>query len=379
MRLRSERIVCPGATIAGEVVVEGGKIIAVGESSEAGDVLDLGDRWLVPGYIDVHVHGGGGAQCNTADPEEILAVARFHVGHGTTALVPTTVAAPADELEAALRAIARSRELDGGAAVLGARLEGPFISRARPGAMDPEVFVDPDRGLLERLQVAAQGGLRLMTLAPELPGALELIAILVADGVVASLGHSEASFAQARAAVSAGARSATHLFNAMPPLHHREPGLLGAVLELSEVNCELICDGIHVDPAVLRHGYRLKGAAGTRLVTDAMQAAGMPDGEYRLGATEVEVQAGRARIAHGGSIAGSTLTMDDAVRNAVRFLGLSVEEAVTLATANPARVLGMQKRKGAIVAGMDADLGVLDDRLAVCATLIGGVWAHGQP
>jgi N-acetylglucosamine-6-phosphate deacetylase len=379
MRLRSERIVCPGATIAGEVVVQGAKITAVRQSSGAGDVLDLGDQWLVPGYIDGHVHGGGGAQCNTTDPEEILSVARFHAGHGTTALVPTTVAAPAQELEAALRAIARSRELPGGAAVLGAHLEGPFLSRARPGAMDPAVFADPDRGLLERLQVAAQGGLRLMTLAPELPGALELIGVLVADGVVASMGHSEAGFEQTRAAVRAGARSATHLFNAMAPLHHREPGLLGAVLELSEVNCELIGDGIHVDPAVLRLAHRLKGGAGTRLVTDAMQAAGMPDGEYRLGAAPVEVQAGRARLVDGGSIAGSTLTMDAAVRNAVRLMGLSVEEAVALATANPARVLGIQERKGAIAAGMDADLVVLDEQLAVRATLIGGVWSQGPP
>jgi N-acetylglucosamine-6-phosphate deacetylase len=230
-----------------------------------------------------------------------------------------------------------------------------------------------------------------MTVAPELPGALELIEQLVGLGVVVSLGHSEAEYEQARRAVDAGASSATHVFNAMAPFHHRRAGLLGAVLDLPGVNCELICDGIHVAPAAMRLARRAKGARGLRLVTDAMQAAGMPDGEYRLGGERVQVADGRAVVAdgagqgdegrgqasEGGALAASTLTMDRALAGSVAMLGLSVEEAVEMASANPARVLGLQDRKGAIAPGLDADLVVLDEGLACWATMVGGRWVHG--
>ncbi|MBV9424489.1 MAG: amidohydrolase family protein, partial [Solirubrobacterales bacterium] len=247
------------------------------------------------------------------------------------------------------------------------------------GALDPETFLDPDPAALARLLAAGAGSVRVMTFAPELPGAPELIDSLLRSGVVASLGHTDATYAQARAAVERGARAATHLFNAMRPLHHREPGVVGAALDLPEVSCELICDGIHVDPAALRLVLRVKGAGGARLVTDAMEAAGMPDGRYRLGRAEVIVTGGRARLAGGGPIAGSTLTMDVAVRNAIRFLDLSMDEASALASANPARLLGLGGRKGAISPGLDADLVVLDEELRVCGTLIAGVWALGPP
>jgi N-acetylglucosamine-6-phosphate deacetylase len=403
IRLRSERILTPAGTIAGEVAIEDGRIVDVRpRGATAGHrndeaALELGDQWVAPGYIDLHVHGGGGAQCNTADPDEILAVSRFHAGHGTTALLATTVAAPVAELEAALKAIACccAGRPEGaavlGAAVLGAHLEGPFLSPRRPGAMDPGAFASPDPELLARLLGAGDGTVRLMTVAPELPGALELIGALAGAGVVASIGHTDATYAQTLAAVQAGARAATHVFNAMRPLDHREPGVLGAVLDLPEVSCELICDGIHVEPAVLRLAYRAKGRSGVTLVTDAMQAAGMPDGEYRLGATAVTVTGGRAvtggggaiagqaDTGDGGAIAGSTLTMDAAVRNAVRFLGVTVEQASALASANPARVVGLADRKGAVAAGYDADLVVLDDELRVRGTLVAGDWVLGPP
>ncbi len=389
-RLRSERIVTPVGTVAGEVIVEAGRIQAIRLESADPAAIDLGSRWLVPGLIDGHVHGGGGAQCNTTDPAEIAEVARFHARHGTTALLATTVAAGTDELCASLGAIARCRGSVDGAEVLGAHLEGPFLSRARPGAMDPDAFLDPDGRVLERL-MQASGRPRLMTVAPELPGALELIERLVRLGVVVALGHSEAEYEQARRAVSAGASSATHVFNAMASFHHRRAGLLGAVLDLPGVNCELICDGIHVAPAAMRLAWRAKGARGLRLVTDAMEAAGMPDGEYRLGGARVQVADGRARVANGagqgeegrshdtegGSLAASTLTMDRALAGSVAMLGLSVEEAVELASANPARVLGLQDRKGAIAPGLDADLVVLDEGLSCWATMVGGRWVHG--
>jgi N-acetylglucosamine-6-phosphate deacetylase len=219
----------------------------------------------------------------------------------------------------------------------------------------------------------------MMTLAPELPGALGLIGRLVGDGVIASVGHSDAGYDQVRTAVAAGVRSATHTFNAMAPLHHREPGVLGAVLDLPQVNCELICDGVHVSPVALRLACHAKGTPGIRLVTDAMQAAGRPDGEYRLGAARVMVAGGHARLADGESIAGSTLTMDEAVRGAVRWLGLTVEDAIGLASANPARLLGVTDRMGSIAPGLDADLVVLDDDLHPCAAIVAGEWVHGPP
>lgn len=379
MRLRSQRIVTPSGVVTGEVSVANGKIASVTPASGTGeDTIDVGDRWLVPGYIDTHVHGGGGWQCNTADPSDIHAMARFHGRHGTTALLATTVAAPPDELEAALRAIAvcTQHPASTGAVVLGAHLEGPFLSTARPGAMDPAMFRNPSKQLLERLFAAGQGTVRMMTLAPELPGALDVVRDLAAAGAVASIGHTDADYDQTLAASRAGAHAATHLFNAMPPFHHRHPGVLGAVLDLPEISCELICDAIHVDPAALRLAYRAKGPAAIRLVTDAMQAAGMPDGTYRLGAAAVEVRDGAAVLASSGSIAGSTLTMGQAVANAVSLLDISVEQAIALASTNPARLLGLEGRKGALARGNDADMVVLDDDLSVYGTIVGGVWTR---
>jgi N-acetylglucosamine-6-phosphate deacetylase len=334
--------------------------------------VDLGDRWLAPGFIDTHVHGGAGAQCNTDDPAEVQAMARFHAEHGTTAMLATTVAAPVDELEVALRTIATCNS----PTVLGAHLEGPFLSQERPGAMNPDTFIAPDTVTLARLMEAAGGVVRMMTLAPELPGSLELIGALIQENVVVSVGHSDARYDEVVAAARAGARSVTHTFNAMSPLHHREPGVVGAALDLAELHCELICDGIHVSPPALRL-VAAKGREGVRLVTDAMQAAGMADGSYRLGGADVEVVEGRATIAGGGAIAGSTLTMDAAVRNAVAFLNVSVADAVAMASSSPARLLGLHDSKGSIAPGFDADLVVLDDQLRCSATMVGGTWVPG--
>jgi N-acetylglucosamine-6-phosphate deacetylase len=394
MRLRSERIVTPLGTIGGEVAISDGLIDSLGPRAPGvpdDEVIDLGQRWIVPGYIDTHVHGGGGAQCNTTEPDEIATVARFHAGHGTTALLATTVAAPVQELVGVLGAIAdavrgrgaavRVEDARGdGAAVLGTHLEGPFLSAKRPGAMDPGMFIDPNPEVVAQLLSAGRDTVRWMTFAPELPGALGLVRTLADADVVASIGHSDATYDTTCAAVRAGARAATHAFNAMRPYHHRgDPGVLGAVLDLPEVSCELICDGFHVQPVALRLVYRTKGVAGVRLVTDAMQAAGMADGSYRLGSSDVTVTDGHAMITGGASIAGSTLTMGEAVKNAVRFLGVGVEDAVVMASGNPARLLGLGDRKGAVAEGMDADLAILDDDLSVSGTVVRGVWVHGPP
>jgi N-acetylglucosamine-6-phosphate deacetylase len=390
MLLRSERIVTPAGAIDGEVLIRDGRIAEVVPRGSGADAVELGERWLIPGFIDTHVHGGGGAQFNTDDPAEVTAVADFHARHGTTTLLATLVAAPPDELASALRAIRVGADRVRSARVAGSHLEGPFLNTARPGAMDPSHFLAPDPAVLDRLLGAAArdggcggggggGGVRMITIAPELPGAIALIEAAVARGVVVSLGHTEGTYAETEAAARAGARSVTHLFNGMRPLHHRDPGVLGAALDLPQLSCELICDGVHVDPSSVRLAYRAKGPGAVRLITDAMAAAGMPDGAYRLGATEVAVRRGVASNPRTDAIAASTLTMDRAFANAIRFLGISVQDAVVLASTNPARLLGLSHRRGAIAPGMDADLVVLDRDLAPCATLVAGEWATGPP
>lgn len=383
MRLRSRRILVGAEVLAGDVLIDAGRIVGVaprtgpGEATDlGGDVIDLEDDWIVPGLIDLHVHGGGGAQFNTTDPDEVTAALAFHARHGATGMLATTVSAPPGELAASLAAIAQAREGPAGRMLLGVHLEGPFLSAQRPGAMDPETFIAPDAAIVAELLAAGDGAIAMMTIAPELRGALELVQRLTASGIVASVGHSEATYEQTVAAVSVGVRAATHTFNGMAPFHHRNPGLLGAVLDLPAVSCELICDGVHAGPVAIRLAHRAKGTAAIRLVTDAISATGMADGDYRLGRTAVRVRNGRTSVGTGGSIAGSTLTIDAAVRNAVRFLGVQLSEAVTMASANPARLLGLHHRKGAIAPGMDADLTVLDDDLRARATLVAGQWAH---
>ena len=375
--LRSERIVTAGGVLAGELRVAGGRIAAIGArpARDQVETIELGEHWLVPGFIDTHVHGGGGAQLHSSDPDELAAARRFHAAHGTTALLATTVSAPLAELRAVLAALARAAEpLAGGAAILGVHLEGPFVNPARAGAMDPATFLDPDRARLAELLAAAGGGVRMVTLAPELPGGLELIGALRRAGVVASIGHTDASYEQVGAAARAGARSVTHLYNAMRGLHHRAPGAVGAALELDGLQAELIGDGEHVSAPAARLALRSKGDRGLRLITDAVAAAGMPEGRYRLGATRIELAGSRAVLPATGTLAGSTLTMDAAVRWAVQALGLSPARALALASANPARLLGIGHRKGALAQAMDADLVVLDDELEVAGVMVAGAW-----
>jgi N-acetylglucosamine-6-phosphate deacetylase len=240
--------------------------------------------------------------------------------------------------------------------------------------MDAARFIAPDLAVADRL--LAGGGVRLITLAPELPGGLELVRAAVAADVVVSMGHTDATYAQAAAAVAAGARAATHTFNAMRPLHHREPGVIGAVLDLDAVTCEVICDGVHVDPAAVRLLERSKGPERTMLVTDAIEATGLPDGDYRLGDRAVSVADGRATLPGTDTIAGSTLTMDRALRNAVAFCGVAVEAAARMAATTPAELLGISDRKGLVAPGRDADLAILEPDLSLAGVLVRGAWAR---
>jgi len=377
--LEHARVLTPFEELDASVLIAGGQIVQIGGEPPADLVptrIDLAQRWLAPGFIDLHVHGGGGAQFASGSVEDCLRAARFHARHGTTALLATTVAAPRAPLRSAVAAIAEAARDDAGtgAAVLGCHLEGPFLSPHRCGAMNPAWMRPPDAAELRELIDAGHGYVKLIDVAPELPGALELIDVMREHGVIAGVGHSDATFRQASAAFDAGARHVIHLFNASRPFDHREPGLVGAALTRGDVTCELIADGHHVHAAALRLAAKMKGSEGVALVTDAVEAAGMPDGSYRLGVTPIRVLAGRAVLAGHDVLAGSTLTMAAAVRRAVELIGIPVRDAVRMATVTPAQVLGIEDRAGKIAPGYRADLVVLDETLEPVATIRAGDW-----
>jgi len=363
--------------------VAGGQIVEIAERRPAADVpvVDLGGAWLLPGYIDLHVHGGGGHSV-ASSPEAMDAAVAYHRTRGTTATLVSLVTAPVDELvaQAGWAAALTRRGPTPRGCVLGSHLEGPFLSPRRRGAQNAAHMIAPDGEILERLIAAGEGELRMMTLAPELDGALALIPRLRQQGIVAAIGHSDATYEEARAAIRAGADHATHLFNGMGPLHHRTPGLVGAALEAG-IPCELINDGRHVHPAVITLVCRLIDCP--VLITDAIDATGVGDGTFDLGGLAVHVQDGEARLASTRSLAGSTLTMDEALRRAVQDSGLPIEEAAAAAATNPARVLGLDDRLGSIAPGRRADLVVLDDGLAVGRVMAAGEWlsevSHDQP
>jgi len=334
---------------------------------------------IAPGFIDLHVHGGGGAQIGP-DPHAVADVAAFHARHGTTGLLATTVPAAQDALVDTVRAVAAvaRRPYAEAAQVLGCHLEGPFVSAARPGALDVRHLRAPDPAELDRLLDAGGGSVQMIVIAPELAGAPELIATAAAEGVVVSIGHTDATYDEAMAGFDRGARAATHLFNGMRAVHHRDPGPAGAALTAPRVTVELIADGIHVHPAVIRLVHAAKGPDRVALVTDAIQAAGLPDGDYGLGDQPIAVRAGEARTA-GGSLAGSTLTMDRAVRLCVREAGIPLIDALQMASTTPAALLGIGAATGHLAPGADADLVVLDEDLAAIGTMVAGRWAYCDP
>lgn len=377
--LAGARVITPeGVRSDAWVELAGERIVSLGSGTPSPEVpvVDLEGAWLLPGYIDLHMHGGGGHSVATSLQDMEQAVA-FHLEHGTTSTLVSMMTAPVEELVVQLGWAAtltrRGPTLSG--SVLGSHLEGPFLSEARCGAQNPAHMIDPDPQVLARLIAAAEGTLRMVTIAPELAGALELIPPLRQAGVIAAMGHSDADYEQAVAAIAAGANHATHLFNAMPPLHHRRPGLVGAALE-ADLPCELINDGRHVHPALI--GLLFGSLSGPILVTDAIDAAGVGDGRFELGGQEVDVHAGEARLASSGSLAGSTLTMDAALRRAVSESGIPIELASKAASGNPARALGVEHEVGSIAVGARADLVVLDDALDVTRVMVGGTWAAAE-
>jgi N-acetylglucosamine-6-phosphate deacetylase len=375
MLLSGARLVLPGAVLEnGWLEVRGGRIARIGSAPLPVDATeaqrDLGGRLVVPGFVDCHVHGGGGGSYTSGDLAEARRAVSFHAGRGTTSTVASLVTAPEEDL---LDALGPLSELWEEGLIAGVHLEGPFLSAARCGAQDPRFLQEPDRAVLARLLDAGKGSVRMVTLAPELPGAIELVRQIVDAGVVAAIGHSDATYDEARRAIEAGARVATHLWNGMRPLHHREPGIAGAALEHGEVVCELVADGRHVHPAVI--GLAFAAAPGRMaLITDAISAAGAPDGLYELGPARVRVERGEARLEGGGALAGSTIGMGDAFSYAARSAGLSVVAAAEASSLVPARVLGIDATTGSLEAGKAADLAVLDDELRVVAVMRRGTW-----
>jgi N-acetylglucosamine-6-phosphate deacetylase len=366
------RIVTPdGVLTDGWLQTEGRAIarLGTGEPPEPPG-RELGGAWVVPGFVDIHVHGGGRASYVPGDQDHALTAAALHRQHGTTTTMASLVTAAPDSLAVAVSELAELVE-DG--VLAGIHLEGPFLSVKRCGAHDPALLIDPEPDVVRMLLDAGRGAINMVTLAAELPHSTGAVARLAAEGVIAAIGHTDASYDETRAAIDAGATVATHLFNAMRPVHHREPGPVPALLEDERVTVELICDGVHLHPAVVRMAVAAAGADRVVLVTDAMDAAGAGDGDYVLGDLAVRVVDGVARLADGDAIAGSTLTMDRAFRFAVEA-GVSVPDAVRMSSTNPARLLGLAGRVGELRSGLDADVVVLDEGFELQAVLAKGQW-----
>jgi len=368
-------LITPGEALENHaLLIEGESIQAVLAPEQLqtypGDrMLDLDDCWIAPGLIDLHVHGGNGLDVMDANPDAWDGLCRFFAHSGVTAFLLTTGTASREDIKAVIDLFQIYTPPSDGAVPLGIHLEGPYLNPAKKGAQPGEHLRHPDPE--EYLPWLESGVVRLITLAPELPGALELIRRGRERGVKFSVGHSTASYRQMQQAVEAGLDQASHTFNAMEPLHHRRPGVLGTVLSDSRVYAQVIPDGQHVHPAVIRALAAAKGIERTMIITDAMRAAGMPDGEYQLLGQSVTVSAGAARLAD-GALAGSLLTMDQGLRNLVQMGEFPLTDAVIMASTAPAVSLDLGEGRGRLRPGARADLVVLNQDLSVCSTWIGG-------
>ena len=370
----------------GVILIEGHHIAKVGPKDRikipaGATIIDNQDRLVVPGFIDVHIHGAAGHDLMEATGEAVSAVAAYLARHGTTSFLATTVTA---SLDRTLRAVTELGEIIrtsqsahgaidklAGAQPLGIHLEGPFLNVKKRGAHPASQIRKPSAETLQRILDAANGAARMLTLAPELEGASEVLEFAHRRGLRVGVGHSNATFEEAERAINVGATYAVHVFNSMRPFHHRDSGILGAVLTDDRVTAELICDGVHVEPPAIRLLVKSKGLERVVLASDSLSGAGMPDGNYRLGNFTVHMAGGVLRTTE-GNLSGSTLTLDAAVRNLSSFTGLSYKACLPCATLNPARIVGMEKQKGVIAPGADADLAVLDQNHFVTQTYVRG-------
>jgi len=370
----AEHVVTPDGVLApGWIRIADGRIEAVRPGEPPAPPARRA-YWALPGFIDLHVHGGGGASFTEGGRDDARRAAAFHRAHGTTRTLASLVTAPVDRLEARVAMLA---DLADEGVIDGIHLEGPFLSALRCGAQDPRYLTEPDVTTFTRLHAASRGWLRMITIAPELPGAAEVIRAAAAAGVIAAAGHTDASAEVTAEAVDAGISHATHLFNGMRPIGHRAPGPAGALLD-RQVSCEVIADGTHLHDDIVRLTARAAGPGNLVLITDAMAAAGMPDGDYRLGELDVTVSGGVARLADAGApgstgaIAGSTATMEFVVRRAITAVGLSVCDVAAAASTTPARRLGLDGVTGSLRAGLAADIVLLDADFRLCAVIARG-------
>ena len=360
------------------IIIEKGKIIDITDKKEnitvpiEAEVIEARDKFVVPGFIDIHVHGGGGSDVMDGEYEAIKQIAITHSRFGTTAFLPTTMTMSKNKIIKSLKSIYETMLKGTGAAeILGIHLEGPYINPEKKGAQKEEdikkVSID---GFLE-FNKASGNSIRLVTIAPEMLGAIDFIHWLHKQGIIVSVGHSNATYKQVQEGIQAGLSHVTHIFNAMRGLHHREPGVVGAALSSPKLAVEIIADGIHLHPVVIKILIQTKESEKIVLITDAMRATGMSEGIYDLAGQEVAVAKGQARLKD-GTLAGSVLTMDKAVRNLVSNVGVSLMEAVQMATFNPAKCLGVEDRKGSLEPGKDADIVILNRKLEVELTMIAG-------
>ncbi len=353
-----------------DLLVQDGRV--AGFSGKADEVVDLGGKLLIPGFLDLHTHGGDGVDVNAATAGDMAKIGRFFAKNGTTGwLCSILTDTPEQTLWCIDQAKAAMAAPITGAQLMGIHLEGPFLCSAYKGAMPEHLLRKGDPALFRQYQQAAEGAVRYITVSPEVEGVVDMIAEIAGHTTVA-IGHSGADYETSCAAIDAGAQACTHTFNAMGLFHQHRPGIMGAVLE-RPVCCEAICDGRHLHPGSVRMLLACKGWDRVVAVTDSIQAAGLPDGHYKLGVNDVVVEDGDAKLASNGVRAGSTLTTGQALKNLVKFTGESVEKVLPLLTANPARLIGMDHRKGSIAPGKDADLVVLDQDLNVTATYVAGV------
>ncbi len=376
--ITAERLLTPDRTIFQPVVtIEDGVIATITSRTEhaapSGEAQDYPGATLIPAYFDVHFHGSGGADVMEATQSSLATIGQFLARHGVGSYLATTISAPVDTILQSLCGLSKLIDANpnGGARPLGIHLEGPFISHAKRGAHAERDLQLPTVALFNRMWEASEGHIRLITIAPELPGADEVIVRAVELGVRVSLGHSNAGTGDALRSIAAGATSATHTFNAMRRFDHRDPGILGVVLDRPDLFAEIIADGLHVNPTVVRMFWKEKGSERAILVTDAMSATGMPDGNYKLGELDVRVKDGKCIVGE-DTLAGSTLTMDRAVRNFAEFTGAELGTAAALATRNPARMTGLDSQVGMLEVGRSADLAVLSPTGEVIETILRG-------
>jgi N-acetylglucosamine-6-phosphate deacetylase len=381
--LRAAKALTPTAEISDAgILIRDGVIEAVGSRAdlnlpESAIEVAAPDQIAIPGFVDVHIHGAGGRDVMEGTDEALATVTRTVAKRGTTSIVATTVTASPDDICRSVEGIARfmttqHRTEETRAEILGVHYEGPFISATRRGVHPKEWVTLPTADLLDRIVNAAAGNARILTIAPELFGAIPCIDAARNAGIVVAMGHTDATYEQARVAIAHGAHHAVHVYNAMRPFSHRDSGVIGAVLTSPEVSAELIADGVHVEEAAMRLLLQAKGAGCVILVSDGISATGMPDGQYSLGKFEVTVADGVARNSE-GKLAGSTLTLDRALRNIVA-MGWSLSDTVRMLTANPAKLLGLEFKKGALRTGADADIVLLNETLEIT-----NVWARGVP